>query len=86
MSGDFFAKPYLDSYQVYAFYDYGVVWETVNTSYNGLASLSSAGGGVRLGFTKSLFGGLEIAKPLTREVANWGNKDSRTFFYLLYAL
>lgn len=84
--GDFLSKPYLDSYQFYAFYDYGVVWETENTDYNGLASLSSAGGGVRIGITESLFGGLEYAKPLTREVSNWGNKDARTFFYLLYSL
>lgn len=77
------SKPYLDSYQIYGFYDFGVVWETEATDFNGRATLSSAGGGVRLGFTKSIFGGIEFAKPLTRTVANEGDKGPRVFFYFL---
>jgi len=81
--GQFLSKPYLDSYQIYGFYDFGVAWETEATDFDGHATLSSAGGGVRVGFTKSFFGGLEVAKPLNRIVSNEGDKGPRMFFYLL---
>jgi hemolysin activation/secretion protein len=81
--GEFLSLPYLDSYQFYGFYDFGVVWETPTTDYNGSTSLSSAGGGVRLGITKSSFAGIEVAKPLTRTVSNEGDKGPRVFFYML---
>ena len=75
--------PYLDSYQLYGYYDFGIVWETAATDFNGRTTLSSAGGGVRLRFTKTTFGGIEIAKPLNRVVSNEGDKGPRVFFYLL---
>jgi len=81
--GEFLSLPYLDSYQVYGFYDFGVVWETEATDFTDHASLSSAGGGVRLGITKSVFAGFEVAAPLTRVVANENDKEPRFFFYLL---
>ncbi len=81
--GQFLSKPYLDSYQIYGFYDFGVVWETASNDFRGHTSLSSTGGGIRLGITKSVFAGLEVAKPLTRIVANEGDKGPRVFFYLL---
>jgi len=81
--GEFLSWKYLDSYQVYGYYDFGIVWETSATDFNGRTSLSSAGGGLRLGFTKSVYGGVEVAKPLNRVVANEGDKGPRVFFYLL---
>jgi len=81
--GQFLSKPYLDSYQLYGFYDFGVAWETETTDFDGHATLASAGGGVRVGFTKSIFGGLEVAKPLTRAVFNEGDQGPRVFFYFL---
>lgn len=81
--GEFLSLPYLDSYQVYGFYDFGIVWETAATNFNGRTSLTSAGGGLRLGIAKAVFGGLEVAKPLNRIVANEGDKGPRVFFYLL---
>ena len=81
--GQFLSLPYLDSYQLYGYYDFGIVWETAATDFNGRTTLPSAGGGVRLGFTKTTFGGIEIAKPLNRVVSNEGDKGPRVFFYLL---
>lgn len=81
--GQFISKPYLDSYQIYGFYDAGVVWEIEEDHFSDGAPLVSAGGGVRLGFTKSIFGGLEVAKPINKNVVNEGDKGPRVFFYLL---
>lgn len=75
--------PWLDIYQLYGFYDAGAVWETSNTSYDGRASLASAGGGLRLTFPNKLYAGIEVAKPLTRNVEAIGPdaKGPRLFFY-----
>ena len=81
--GEFLSLPYLDSYQFYGYYDFGIVWESPATDYIGSTSLSSAGGGVRIGITKSSFAGIEVAKPLTRTVSNEGDKGPRVFFYML---
>jgi len=82
--GQFLSWPFLDSYQIYGFYDFGVVWEPENKDFHDHDTLSSTGGGIRIGFTKSIFGGFEVAQPLTRAVANEGNdKGTRMFFYLL---
>lgn len=74
---------WLDIYQLYGFYDGGVVWKTSNTDYNGRASLASAGGGLRLTFPHKLYAGLELAKPLTRAVSAIGPdaRGVRLFFY-----
>ena len=81
--GEFLSLPYLDSYQFYGFYDFGIVWETEATDFNGRTTLTSTGGGVRLGITKNIFGGLEVAQPLGRIVTNEGDKGPRVFFYML---
>jgi len=82
--GQFLEWPFLDSYQVYGFYDFGIVFTPENRDFGDHDSLSSAGGGIRVGFTKSIFGGFEVAQPLTRAVSNEGNdKGTRMFFYLL---
>jgi len=80
--GQFLEWPFLDSYQVYGFYDFGIVFTPENRDFGDHDSLSSAGGGIRVGFTKSIFGGFEVAQPLTRAVSNEGNdKGTRMFFY-----
>ena len=56
---------FLDSYQVFAFYDYGRVW---SRSDDGLEdSLSSTGVGVRLSPIEELSLDLQVAFPLTRD-------------------
>ncbi|NNG05765.1 MAG: ShlB/FhaC/HecB family hemolysin secretion/activation protein [Inquilinus sp.] len=72
---------WLDSYQVYAFWDFGVVW-----NYDPLAdkqdTLSSAGLGIRSNLTDWLSLDLEVAQPLTRELENrTEDRDSERYFF-----
>ena len=55
---------FLQSYQLFAFYDFGKVWDRGNDESN---SLSSAGGGVRLWAAHDTSMALQVAKPLTRD-------------------
>jgi hemolysin activation/secretion protein len=78
-------RPWLSEYQLYGFYDVGVVWN--NTSTNGPRdSLASAGSGVRLILQPALRFGAEIAVPLTRtvegRVEGRAEKDTRLFVTL----
>jgi hemolysin activation/secretion protein len=67
--------------QFYSFYDGGVVTNinalTLNDSKS--KSLMSTGVGFRFGLTDHLTGSIEGDFPLTRVVANQGNKDPRVF-------
>ncbi len=67
--------------QLYTFYDGGKTFNEnpLNATDQKTKSLSSAGLGVRFGVWKNLSGSLEVTKPLTRAVANEGNKDTRIF-------
>ena len=82
--GDFVRAPWLESYQIYGFYDAGVVWKTSFNSYTGRESLASAGLGSRLAFTPDTLGGFEIARPLTRPLASDDENTHglKVFFYL----
>jgi len=73
-------EAYLQSLQVYGFYDIGAVWNTLPGGSSVRASLASVGGGIRLTVTPSVFATVEVAKPLTRVVANEGDEDPRAFF------
>ncbi len=74
----------LQSYQLYAFYDIGTVW--LNTPLVGeeaRESLSSTGMGVRFNLMEAVSGEVEVALPLTRNVASEGDDDPRFFFNLI---
>ena len=72
---------FLQSYQFYAFYDFGVVWNT-DSNTPGQESLASAGIGVRTNLTDWLFADFEVAQPLTRELENRSdNRDSERYFF-----
>ena len=64
---------WFETYQLYAFYDVGKIWNrsattaTANTSQ----SLASAGIGTRMSLGKHVTGSVEIAWPLTRPVASY---------------
>ena len=74
---------FLNSYQVYAFYDFGVVWNT-DPNVAGEESLASAGVGVRTNLTNWLSADFEVAQPLTRQLENRAdNKDSERYFFRL---
>lgn len=72
----------LRSYQIYAFYDLGAVWNMAVSDATQQQSLASLGGGIRLAFAHGIAAGLEIARPLTRHVAAEGGKPVRVFFSL----
>jgi len=70
----------LDFYQLYGFYDYGLVWnDNALTGFDSL-SMASAGAGVRLTFPQSLYATFEIARPLDRTPFTQGDRDWRGFF------
>ncbi len=73
---------FLQSYQVYTFYDFGVVWNN-DTNTASQESLASAGVGVRTNLTDWLSVDLEVAKPLTREPANRSvsDPDAERYFF-----
>jgi hemolysin activation/secretion protein len=73
---------YIDDYQLYSFYDAGIVWnEDATTSADKRNSLVSVGVGVRAQlFNESTDAGLAVAFPLTRSVATRGDEDPRYYF------
>ena len=73
-------------YQLYGFYDAGIVWNDNAAPGAGDATLNSAGAGVRFNLPRGLFLSYEAAKPLTRTPAVPGDKDVRHFFSLSFAM
>lgn len=67
--------------QVYTFYDAGRTMNhtALNAADQRAKTLASSGLGFRFGIWKFLSGSLEASKPLTRDVANEGNRDTRVF-------
>lgn len=67
--------------QVFVFYDGGYVSNHAPLSVGGATSesLSSTGIGLRYAITNFVSGNVEVTKPLTRDVAQDGNKDVRVF-------
>lgn len=74
----------LASYQLYAYWDAGRIWnrQALPGEFTA-ASLTAAGVGARVVATDWLSGSLEIGKPLTRDVATEGDREPRVFFSLL---
>ena len=78
-------QEYLSSYQLYSFFDGGVVWnDNAASGESKRATLTSAGVGTRLYFNDTVSGQLELAVPLTRDVASEGAQgdNPRMFFSL----
>lgn len=70
----------LDFYQLYGFFDYGVVWNDNAAPEFESQSLSSAGLGLRLTFPSSLNASIEVARPLDRTPFTQSDRDWRGFF------
>ncbi len=68
----------VSEYQLYGFYDVGVVWNE-DIGMEPRESLASIGTGIRARVFDHFTIGLEIAKPLTREVSAEGDKDPRIY-------
>ena len=71
----------IPNYQVYGFYDFGVVWNK-DLGVESRQSLASAGAGFRAMIFDNFSIGFEVAKPLTRVVAAEQNNDPRFFFHI----
>lgn len=69
---------WLRRYQLYGFYDVGIVWDE-DFDDNDRESLASAGLGVRTSLTDWLNAELELAKPLTRDRASDGDRSARVY-------
>ncbi len=70
----------------YGFYDLGAVYRrTTPPGQSRRASLASLGFGLRVRYGASLYGYVEVAKPLTRTVALEGDKDARVYGGLVAA-
>ena len=79
---------YLPTYQPYGFYDIGQVWnrDVLALSEDKSAELSSYGIGARFNMSNALTGSMELAVPITRQVAASGDDgfSPRFFFNLQY--
>ena len=76
-------KAYINEIQAYTFFDHGTVWNRLKTSTgSNKQDLNSIGLGFRFDLANHLSGYLELDKPLNRDVAAQGNKDTRMFFSL----
>lgn len=75
-------SPYVNDYQLYSFYDAGVVWnKDATTSAGKRDSITSVGLGLRAQlFDKTTDAGLAVAFPLTREVATEESTHPEYFF------
>jgi hemolysin activation/secretion protein len=78
---------YVPNYQLYGFYDGGVVWNRdAFASVKSSSSLTSTGLGLRFNVLEQVTGSLEFAEPLTHRVAANGadGYGPRVFFSLAY--
>lgn len=66
--------------QLYSYVDAGRVWSADKASDVTYPTLTSFGGGARAAVTDTVFATVEIAKPMSTEVATRGNKHPRAFF------
>lgn len=77
---------FLKGYQLFAFWDYGKIWNKDKASkqdHTDRDSLMSAGAGVRLNFINEVSGEFYVAKPLTRDIAGRDNADNWRGFFTL---
>lgn len=76
-------QSFMESYQVYGFYDVGRVWnEDPTTPSQKRDSIASAGAGLRFDLPYDIDAGVAVAFPLTREVATKKDHDPKYYFNL----
>ena len=76
-------KKYLRGLQAYTFFDYGKVWNRIETATGSKTQdIYSMGLGVRFNLTDVISGYVEWNKPLDEDVSSEGSKDGRAFFSL----
>jgi hemolysin activation/secretion protein len=69
---------YLESYQLFSYYDIGGVWlRDAAPGANDKKSLASVGAGVRADFMPNLSGSVEVDMPMTKTVTNQNDHERR---------
>lgn len=82
---DPFSVSWLDSWQMFGFYDAGRVWNHDAASSNlKRDTLTSTGGGLRVGITEDTSFGAMVAFPLNRDIASYGDDDPRGYLSLYH--
>ncbi len=72
---------FVDSYQLYGFYDVGTVWnKDATTAAQERDSIASVGAGMRFDLPYDIDANVAVAKPLTRRVSTEGDKDPKVYF------
>jgi hemolysin activation/secretion protein len=72
--GQYLGDPFLQSYQIYGFYDIGRVWlRGALANENDKKSLASLGFGIRTNFSENLSCDLQFSFPKIKEASNQGN-------------
>ncbi len=66
-------------YTLYAFHDWGRVWQRESPAQDSFVSASSAGGGVRFQFAPWVLGFVEYAKPHDEDVVGEGDRNGRVY-------
>lgn len=78
-----FDQKFVESYQLYGFYDIGRVWnEDPTTASQKRDSLAAAGAGLRFDLPYDVDAGVAVAFPLTREVSTKDDRDPKYYFNL----
>lgn len=75
----FLPESSLLGYTAYGFYDAGKVWRRHPIAQSAAESAAAAGLGVRLSFARGVTGFVELAQPLTHDVAAEGDRGARFF-------
>jgi hemolysin activation/secretion protein len=76
------ADPWLRSFQLYGFVDFGAVWR-IDGAAEDRRSLASAGLGARFNVLDDVSGSLEVARPLTATPQAEDDRGLRLFLTLV---
>lgn len=74
------AQDWIRSAQFFAYYDIGKIWDNSDESDPRSQSLASLGGGMRMRFPQNFTASLEVAQPLTHDIASEEGRPTRVFF------
>lgn len=73
---------YINSYQLYSYYDIGRVWlREAAAGANDKKSLASTGIGIRTNFSENISSNLEVGMPLTKRPSNAGGRNNEPRFF-----
>lgn len=74
------AQDWIRTAQFFTYYDIGKVWNNSEDTDPRIASLASLGAGVRMRLPQNFSASLEVAQPLTHDIASEDGRPTRVFF------